>query len=91
MPKNVPEITEEHIVNALQEATTDGLLGLVPYGYCFSCDGTGIVYEVTGDDIPAQPPRCEGCLIENAYDLVDDAKVITDLWQTSELIRMGIT
>jgi hypothetical protein len=91
MPKNRLKITEEHIVNALQEAIADDWLGLVPYGYCFSCDGTGVAYEVTGNDIPAQPPRCEGCLIEHAYDLMEGAEATTDLWRMSALIRMIIT
>jgi hypothetical protein len=89
MPKNMPEITEAHIVNALQEAIGNGWLGLVPYGYCFSCDGMGMVYEVTGKDIPAQPPRCEGCFIEHAYDLMEDEEAMANLMDSYNLLTLG--
>lgn len=79
MSNDLPPIHEEHFVNALVAAVDHGWLRPVEHGYCFYCNQEKFVYEVRAKDIPAQPPRCESCFIEQAFELMADDQAMEDL------------
>lgn len=89
MSKETPQIiTQEHVVAALWSAIDAGWLQLVEYGYCFYCDGMGVVYEVISKDVPAQPPRCQGCFITHAFDMIADKSAMKELLDDYDLLTL---
>ena len=79
MSNDIPPIHEQHFVNALVAAVEAGWLSPVEHGYCFYCNEEKFVYEVRAKDVPVQPPRCESCFIEQAFDLMASDEMMADL------------
>lgn len=73
-----PNLSQDDVSEALEQACWLGWLEKVPHGYCFSCHSEKMVFDILDPEAPVQPPKCAECFTSQAQKMIKDNPGLID-------------
>lgn len=71
------QASPDHAIGLLVEK---GVLGYVPFGYCWRCNREGEVFDLLDPAFPVQPAICHDCLRARSLDFIEQEQRSVAPW-----------